>query len=161
MRGPLPLVPGPFSLSKIPADIFGSLSLRVSPFSQQADLFCSIPFSAYLSWHAQTGLIHLGFGSVTSASLADFFGSRGTFTHNMRTSFPCTRTVATHQVDFFGRNTHTHTDLINGPLSKRASGPFAEVRANVLSFFPCERFPSRALRALCSQTFFSTSKVGA
>ena len=29
LRGALPLVPGPFSFSRIPADIFGSLSLRV------------------------------------------------------------------------------------------------------------------------------------
>ena len=65
----------------------------------------------------------------------------------MRTSSLARGPLLITEWNFSGRITQTHADFINGPLSKRASGPFYEVRAIVLSF-SCEHFPSRALRAL-------------
>ena len=44
LRGPLPFVPGPFSFSRIPADIFGLLSLACRHFSQQADFYVVADF---------------------------------------------------------------------------------------------------------------------
>ena len=77
LRGPLPVVSGPFSLSRIPMDIFGSFSLIVLLFSQQADLFCSIAFLTIYAMTRANRVDSLGplkrFWSVTSASRTDFF----------------------------------------------------------------------------------------
>ena len=92
---------------------------------------------------------------LTSASLVDFFRSRGSFTHNMRTSSLAHGQLLLTKWTFSGRITQRHTDLINGPLSKRASGPFYGARERFVCVFFVRAFPvSRA--NLCS----STSKVG-
>ena len=98
--------------------------------------------------------------SVTSASRADFFRSRGPFIPNMRASSPCTRTIVTHQVDFSGRTTHTHTDLINGQLSKRASGPFAKCALTFCPVFRASVYRSANLFPLARTFVFPPRKWG-
>ncbi len=88
----------------------------------------------------------------------DFFRSRGSFTHNMRTSSLARGPLLLTKWTFSGRITQTHTDLINGPLSKRASGPFYEVRANVLSFFRAS--VSRLARFARGPLFFHLESGG-
>ena len=77
LRGPLPLVSGPFSFSRIQTDIVGSFSLRLCLFSQHADLFCSEPFLTISAMTRANRVDSLGalkrFWSVTSASRTDFF----------------------------------------------------------------------------------------
>ena len=68
------------------------------------------------------------------------FRSRGPFTHNMQTSSAWTLTVVTYHDPkwTFIKRKHIRTNTIlftNGPISKRASGPFSEASANVFPPF--------------------------